>query len=67
MRKRQPMRWSANGAHLPLQYLVYDCAPIDDADVQGHQQVADRYLTAGVIRQAVDIRQAFDRSVFSEH
>jgi sulfonate transport system substrate-binding protein len=50
---------------LMVRHLNYDYVPIEDADVQGHQQVADLYLRAGVIRQAVDMRNAFDRSVFA--
>jgi hypothetical protein len=45
--------------------MSYDYEPIADADVQAHQAVADLYLKAGVIHQAVDMRNAFDRSVFA--
>jgi hypothetical protein len=45
--------------------MNYHYEPITDADVQGHQAVADLYLKAGVIRQAVDMRNAFDRSVLT--
>jgi len=49
---------------LLVRHMSYTYAPIDDADVRGHQQVADLYLKAGVIREAVDMRGAFDRTVF---
>ncbi len=52
-------------SQLLVRHMSYDYAPIDDADVHSHQQVADLYLKAGVIRQAVDMRQAFDQSVFA--
>ncbi len=52
-------------SQLMVRHMSYDYAPIDEADVRGHQQVADLYLKAGVIRQAVDMRGAFDRSVFA--
>jgi sulfonate transport system substrate-binding protein len=55
---------SLDVATLLVRHLNYTYTPIDDADVRGHQQVADLYLKAGVIREAVDMRNAFDRSVF---
>jgi sulfonate transport system substrate-binding protein len=50
---------------LLVRHMRYSYVPIDDAEVLGHQQVADLYLKAGVIRQAVDMKFAFDRSVFA--
>jgi sulfonate transport system substrate-binding protein len=52
-------------SQLLVRHMNYDYAPIDAADMRGHQQVADLYLKAGVIRQAVDMRNAFDQSVFA--
>jgi len=52
-------------SQLLVRHMSYDYAPIDDADLHDHQQVADLYLKAGVIRQAVDMRNAFDQSIFA--
>jgi ABC-type nitrate/sulfonate/bicarbonate transport system substrate-binding protein len=52
-------------SQLLVKHMSYNYEPIADADVQGHQAVADLYLKAGVIHQAVDMRNAFDRSVFA--
>jgi sulfonate transport system substrate-binding protein len=52
-------------SQLMVGHMKFDYVPIDEADVRGHQQVADLYLKAGVIRQPVDMRQAFDQSVFA--
>jgi sulfonate transport system substrate-binding protein len=52
-------------SQLLVKRMNYHYEPITDADVQGHQAVADLYLKAGVIRQAVDMRNAFDRSVLT--
>jgi sulfonate transport system substrate-binding protein len=49
---------------LMVQHMNYDYVPIDDGIVRDHQQVADLYLQAGVIRQSVEMGRAFDRSVF---
>ena len=51
-------------SELIIQHMNYDYVPIDDAIARDHQQVADLYLQAGVIRQHVDMSRAFDRSVF---
>ncbi len=50
-------------SQLLVKHMNYNYEPITDADVQAHQAVADLYLKAGVIRQAVDMKNAFDRSV----
>jgi sulfonate transport system substrate-binding protein len=52
-------------SRLMVKHMSYRYEPVADADVQGHQAVADLYLKAGVIRQAVDMRNAFERSVFA--
>jgi len=52
-------------SQLLVRHMDYDYEPIADEDVLGHQQVADLYLKAGVIRQAVNMKDAFDRSVFA--
>ncbi len=49
---------------LMVRHMSYDYVPIDDAITRDHQQVADLYLQAGVIRQRVEMTGAFDRSVF---
>ena len=49
---------------LLVQHMSYDYVPIDDAIVRDHQQVADLYLQAGIIRQSVEMSRAFDRSDF---
>jgi sulfonate transport system substrate-binding protein len=51
---------------LLVRHMSYDYVPIDDAIVRNHQQVADLYLQAGVIRQNVEMSRAFDRSVFPQ-
>jgi sulfonate transport system substrate-binding protein len=54
---------SLDVSQLLVKHMSYDYVAIVDADVTGHQAVADLYLKAGVIRQAVDMKNAFDRSV----
>lgn len=49
---------------LIVQHMNYDYAAIDDAIIQDHQQVADLYLEAGVIQRNVEMKDAFDRSIF---
>jgi hypothetical protein len=44
--------------------MNYDVVPVDRATVQDHQQVADLYFNAGVIRQRVDVSAAFDLTVY---
>jgi len=51
-------------SRLIARHMNYDYVPIDDADIRGHQAVADLYLKAAVIRQPVDMKSAFDRSVW---
>jgi sulfonate transport system substrate-binding protein len=51
-------------SRLMVSHMTYDYVPIDDLDIQGSQQVADLYFKSGVIRQSVDMKSAFDRSVF---
>jgi sulfonate transport system substrate-binding protein len=55
---------SAEVSDLLVRHMNYDYVPIDDAIIRDHQQVADLYLQAGVIRQNVQMKGAFDRSVF---
>ena len=52
-------------SQLLVRHMDYEYTAIGDDDVLGHQRVADLYLKAGVIRQAVDMKDAFDRSVFA--
>jgi sulfonate transport system substrate-binding protein len=52
-------------SQLLVQHLDYTYVPIDEADVREHQQVADLYFKAGVIRHTVDMTSAFDRSIFA--
>jgi sulfonate transport system substrate-binding protein len=56
---------SLDVSQLLVRHMDYDYEPIADDDVLGHQRVADLYLRAGVIRQAVNMRDAFDRSVYA--
>jgi sulfonate transport system substrate-binding protein len=51
-------------SRLLMRHSNYDYVPIADEDVRGHQVVADLYLKAGVIHQSVEMKSAFDRSVF---
>ena len=50
-------------ARVAVKHTAYRVVPIDDAVVRGHQQVADLYLKAGVIRESVDVTTAFDRTL----
>jgi sulfonate transport system substrate-binding protein len=54
---------SLQSARLVARHRLGRYLPVDDAAVREHQQVADLYLQAGVIRQRVDVSGAFDRSV----
>jgi sulfonate transport system substrate-binding protein len=47
-----------------IRHMNYDVVPVDRATVQDHQQVADLYFNAGVIRQRVDVSAAFDLTVY---
>ena len=47
-----------------IRHMNYDVVPIDQATIRDHQDVADLYLKAGVIRQRVDVSAAFDVSVY---
>ncbi len=47
-----------------VRHMNYRYAPIDDAVIRDHQEVADLYLAAGVIRQPVNVSAAFDRTLF---
>jgi sulfonate transport system substrate-binding protein len=47
-----------------VRHLNYRYVPIDDAIIRDHQEVADLYLAAGVIRQPVNVSAAFDRTLF---
>jgi sulfonate transport system substrate-binding protein len=51
-------------SQLMVKHMSYNYESIVDADIQGHQTVADLYLKAGVIHHPVDMKDAFDRSVF---
>ncbi len=51
-------------ARLVIKHMNYQYVAIDDAVVRDHQDTADLYLKAGVIKQAVNVATAFDRSVF---
>jgi sulfonate transport system substrate-binding protein len=47
-----------------IRHMNYRYVPIDDSIIRDHQEVADLYLKAGVIKQAVNASAAFDRSIF---
>ena len=49
---------------LVIKHLNYHYVPIDDSIVHDHQETADLYLKAGIIKQPVNVTAAFDRSVF---
>jgi sulfonate transport system substrate-binding protein len=52
-------------SRLIVQHLNYRYVPIDAAMIREHQEVADLYWRAGVIRQPLDVSVAFDASVFT--
>jgi sulfonate transport system substrate-binding protein len=45
-------------------HMNYAILPIDPQIIRDHQEVADLYLKAGVIRQKVDVAAAFDVTVY---
>jgi sulfonate transport system substrate-binding protein len=47
-----------------IRHMNYRYVPIDDAVIRDHQEVADLYLAAAVIRQPVNVSVAFDRTLF---
>jgi sulfonate transport system substrate-binding protein len=49
---------------LVVKHMNYRYVPIDDSIIRAHQEVADLYLKAAVIRQPVNVSTAFDRTVF---
>jgi sulfonate transport system substrate-binding protein len=51
-------------SRLVAEHLSGHYVAVDDAAVRDHQDVADLYVKAGVIRHAVNVTAAFDRSLF---
>jgi sulfonate transport system substrate-binding protein len=47
-----------------IRHMNYNILPIDPQTVRDHQEVADLYLKAGVIRQKVEVAAAFDATVY---
>jgi sulfonate transport system substrate-binding protein len=47
-----------------VKHMNYRYVPIDDSIIRDHQEVADLYLKAAVIRQRVEVSVVFDRTVF---
>jgi sulfonate transport system substrate-binding protein len=56
---------SVEVARVIVQHTNYRVVPIDAGVISAHQKVADLYRKSGVIRQAVDVSQAFDSTLFS--
>jgi sulfonate transport system substrate-binding protein len=47
-----------------VKHMNYRYVRIDDSIIRDHQEVADLYLKAAVIRQPVEVSVVFDRTVF---
>ena len=55
---------SLDVTRLVVKHMNYRYVPIDDSAVRDHQEVADLYFKAGVIKRPVNASLAFDSTIF---